>query len=71
MARNFSLRPSQLLQIDDECLAFDFDLACTSRLQIYDAEIEKLRAQAMAFGAVAPMFGKPEVKTRQFPEGSF
>lgn len=60
-----------MLLIRDEKLAFDFDLACTVRLQIYDLELEKQRVEAMAFGSVAPMFGKPEVKTEKFAEGTF
>lgn len=70
MGRNFSQRPSRLLQIEDEKLAFDFDLACTSRLQIYDNELEQRRLEAMSLGGIAPLLGKPEGKTQR-EEGSF
>lgn len=50
MSRNFSQRPSDLLQIDDDVVALDFDLACATRLFFYDGNLEKLRLDAMTMG---------------------
>lgn len=61
MARNFNQRPSQLLQIEDECLAFDFDLTCTLRLRIEDAEREKVRLEVMSGQSLTNALGRPEV----------
>jgi hypothetical protein len=71
MGRNFSQRPSQLLLIEDEKLALDFDRCCNISLRIHDLEVEKRRLEAMSLGSVAPMFGKPELKTQKVEEGSF
>lgn len=45
------MRPSKILRIEDETTALDFDLACTSRLLLFDAEKEKRMIEAMAAGA--------------------
>jgi len=61
MGRNFSQRPSRLLQIEDEKLAFDFDLACTTRLLVFDKERDKQQVEAMMLGTVSnALQGKPE-----------
>lgn len=57
MGRNFSQRPSQLLLIEDEKLAFDFDRCANARLQIYDVEKEKRAIEAMAGGAIGNVLG--------------
>ena len=57
MGRNVSLRPSLLLQIEDEVIAFDFDLTCTTRLLYYDMELEKNRLDAMSGGAISQAMG--------------
>lgn len=62
MGRNCGQRWSRLLQIEDEVLAFDFDRSCNLRLQIYDAEMEKRRLEAMSMGAVSSVMGSPQVK---------
>lgn len=64
-ARNFSRRPSQLLQIDDEVMALDFDLTCTTRLRFYDAELEQLRLEAMSVGTLGRTLGT-QAQTRPF-----
>lgn len=62
---------SQLLQIDDECLAFDFDQCCALRLRIDDTEREKRQLEAMAGGAFSRAFSEPVKPTVEFREGSF
>lgn len=57
MGRNFSQRPSQLLQIEDELMAFDFDLACTLRLRSEDAEREKRQLEAMSGAGISNALG--------------
>jgi hypothetical protein len=39
------------LRIDDETTALDFDLACTSRLLLFDNEKEKRMIEALATGS--------------------
>jgi hypothetical protein len=46
-----------MLQIKDEKLALDFDLACATRLLFYDQELEKVRLEAMSGGAFTRAFG--------------
>lgn len=58
--RNTGTRASQLLSLsrlysEETCL--DFDFLCTARLQVYDAELEKLRAELMLAGNVERAFG--------------
>jgi hypothetical protein len=49
MARYFPSRaPSQFLQIENEIVAWDFDLTCATRLVYYDAAIEKQKIEALA-----------------------
>lgn len=56
MGRNFSIRPSHLLNFTDEVVAFDFDRAASYRLVQYDNQRERDSARingisaAMAFG---------------------
>lgn len=61
MGRNFAVRPSQLLKVDDEVAAFDFDLAATQRLLYYDSDRDKAMAEVMSavvgIGATNSMFG--------------
>ena len=57
MARNFNQRPSELLQIDDEVCAFDFDLTANERLIYYDLEMEKIRVEASSGGALGKALG--------------
>ena len=47
MARNFGKLPSQLLDVHDAKLAFDFDLACSYRLSVYDNEREDDRFKSL------------------------
>ena len=56
-----------------EVIALDFDLACTARLQIYDAEREKLRLEAMSGGLLANALAGNVRPTPQkkMKEGSF
>jgi len=70
MGRNFSQRPSHLLQIEDDKLAYDFDRCCNIRLQIYDIENEKRRLEAMSMGGLGAMFHE-KPKDKPMPEGSF
>lgn len=44
MGRNFGVRPSQLLGVEHDAAAFDFDLAATVRLLYYDLEARKEQA---------------------------
>lgn len=46
-----------MLQIEDEVMALDFDLACTTRLLYFDMELEKNRLEAMSGGAVTRGLG--------------
>lgn len=71
MGRNFSQLPSRLLQIDNECLAFDFDLTCALRLRIEDGEQEKRQLEAMAGGTLTRAFSPPPKVATEFQEGSF
>ena len=57
MARNFHQRPSELLQIEDEVCAFDFDLTANERLIYYDLELEKIRIEASSGGALGKALG--------------
>ena len=57
MARNFNQRPSELLQIEDEVCAFDFDLTANERLIYYDLEMEKMRLEASSGGALGKALG--------------
>jgi hypothetical protein len=45
------VRVSQLLQMNDEVVALDFDLAATNRLTEYDNEREKRLLEALATGS--------------------
>lgn len=70
MGRNFSQRPSQLLQIEDDKLAFDFDYACTARLLVFDRERDRLQLEGMALGTVSSVLqGKPTETIRE--QGTF
>lgn len=55
--RNFSQRPSQLLKIEDERLALDFDFTCTARLKIFDEDLERVRLEAMTGATIAKQLG--------------
>ena len=57
MARDYHQRPSKLLQIEDEVLAFDFDLCCTTRMMFLDQAKEKIRLDAMTMGAYSKALG--------------
>lgn len=59
-ARNSGVRASSLLRLSarfNEVIALDFDLACTSRLQIYDTEKEQRQLEAFGVGALASTLG--------------
>lgn len=71
MGEKFSQRPSQMLQIDDECLAFDFDQCCALRLRIDDTERERRQLEAMTTGAFTRAFSEPVKPIVEFREGSF
>jgi hypothetical protein len=46
--RNFGKRPSEILGIENEIVALDFDLACTLRLLEHDNEAETDRFKILA-----------------------
>jgi hypothetical protein len=48
VAKNASKRPSEILNISDELLALDFDMACSYRLQVFDNERRKDEFKALA-----------------------
>lgn len=56
-ARDSGQRTSQLLKIEDEKLALDFDRTCTARLLIYDGEREQRQLEAMSGGLLAKALG--------------
>ncbi len=51
--RNFGKRPSEILGIENEHVALDFDLACTLRLMRHDneAEVDRFKILAKMLGA--------------------
>ena len=57
MGRYFGVRPSQLLKIDDEVMAFDFDLLCTTRLLLHDAEQTQIQTAALLSETMGAMSG--------------
>lgn len=68
MARNSGARASSLLRLSDrfnEVIAFEFDLACTSRLQKYDEEREARLFEALGIGSVTRAFAGPQTPVRQ------
>lgn len=71
MGRNFSQRPSQLLLIEDERLALDFDLACTTRLLFFDQEHEKRQLEAMTGMSLEKALGSVSKPNGKFQERSF
>ncbi|HEX8370662.1 MAG TPA: hypothetical protein VF604_19105 [Pyrinomonadaceae bacterium] len=64
VAKNASRRPSEILNIDDELLALDFDMACSYRLQVFDNErrLDDFKALSMMLG------GKPDGGGEDVPE---
>ncbi len=46
LARNSGKRPSEIVQIESEITALDFDLTCTLRLATYDNQREVDRLEA-------------------------
>lgn len=51
VGHKFAQRPSQLLKIDNERMALDFDMACAIRLRADDVERDaKSAAQGLAGG---------------------
>lgn len=64
-----------MLQIEDEKLALDFDLACATRLLFYDQELERVRLEAMSGGSFAREFGQKqyvgEITQDSFRDQSF
>lgn len=71
--RNFGIRPSSLLKLDDELVSLGFDLACTTRLEIYDTEREKRQLEAMGAGSLMNALQGPQTpkRTSKMQEGSF
>jgi hypothetical protein len=60
MARNSGEKASNLLRLSqrfNEVIAFEFDLACTSRLQVYDEEKEARLFEALGVGSVNRALG--------------
>jgi hypothetical protein len=57
--RNFGKRPSELLGIQNEITALDFDLACTLRLLEHDNEAETDRFKILAKMLGAEVGEKP------------
>jgi hypothetical protein len=57
MGRDFSQRPSQLLKIEDELLAFDFDATCTARLKVDDDAREQRLLEAASGGLLSQALG--------------
>lgn len=71
MARNSGVRASDLLKLSarfNEVIAFEFDLACAARLQLYDGEKEARLFEAMGMGSVTRALGAaPASKERGGP----
>lgn len=75
--RNCGVRFSSLLNLSErfnEVIALDFDLTCTARLRIEDAEREQRQLEAMSGGLLmnalqGPQTPKPTGKKMQ--EGTF
>lgn len=60
MARDSGARASDLLKLSErfnEVIAFDFDLACTARLRIYDDEREGRLFEALGVGSLTSALG--------------
>lgn len=55
-ARNSGKRPSELAGVTDEFAALDFDVACTVRLNHYDADCREQQAILIA-AKVGELFG--------------
>jgi hypothetical protein len=53
LAKNFAKLPSEILGIDDQVTALDFNRACSLRIQIYEnaRESEKFKMMAIMMGA--------------------
>jgi hypothetical protein len=47
MARNFACRPSELLQIEYDAMAFDFDALCATRLLLFDNAKDRHMQEAL------------------------
>lgn len=77
MARNSGARASDLLRLLDrfgEVIAFEFDLACTSRLQVYDGERETRMLQAASVGLIGEALSSNAQQSavrKKFREGTF
>lgn len=71
MARNSGARGSSLLKLSErfnEVIALEFDLACTSRLQVYDEEREARLLEAMGMGSInRALGGSVQLKERGGP----
>lgn len=68
MARNSGARASELLRLRDrfnEVIAFEFDLACVSRLKVYDEEKEARLFEAMGLGSVIHTLGGSPAPQKQ------
>jgi hypothetical protein len=55
--RNFGVRPSRLVKVEDERCALDFDMACTLKLMVIDNEKEKRALEVAGMGTVNNMLG--------------
>jgi hypothetical protein len=76
MARNSGEKASSLLRLSErfnEVIAFEFDLACTSRLHVYDVERETRIVQAVSGGMLIKAL--PDAQSlptkKKFKEGTF
>jgi hypothetical protein len=61
LGRDFGVRPSRILKVSDEATALDFDMTCTTRLLLYDAEREKRQLEALSMGTMSKALGTSKV----------
>ena len=64
MGRNFGVRPSKILNIDDEVMALDIDMLCNTRLFLYDHEQadQQMKNLAASFGTPTGAPNVPSIK---------
>lgn len=68
MAKNSGARASSLLRLSDrfsEVIAFEFDLACASRLKVYDEEKQVRMFEALGMGSLTRALAGPQTPNQQ------
>lgn len=63
--------PSEILQIDNDAMAFDFDLLCTLRLLYYDNAKAEAEVEAMGGGGQSggQPSGQPPLPNQRYAQG--